>query len=248
MLYVTKTIAPGSVVLKDAAGEFEVAFSPVDQVDLDGDIIRRTAITDGIKLPAMWAHEHSAMPLGIGTVSHTATHAVLTGKFIDSTAGRDARATIKETAEIQELSWGFSLVESNIINVDGQSVREITRTTPHEVSFVLRGAAGPGQTGVLAVKDDGGLRFASEAETVRAAVLAFRGRADALAALRDGDGRDLSDAVKARIVEVATALEDAVPAFRGLTEQVKEDDVDDDDIQARLRATALRLVSPTARS
>lgn len=244
MELVTKSIASGSVTVKDdGVGEFQVAFSPTDVIDLDDDIIRRSAIEDGLKLPAMWGHAQYDMPLGIGVVSHNETHAILTGKFIDSTAGRDARATVKETAEIQELSWGFNIVESNIINVDGRTVREITKTRPHEVSFVLRGAAGPGNTHVQGVKSDGGMRFASEAETVRAAILAFKGRADALAALRAEEDRDLSDAVKAQLLDVAVTIEDAIPALRGLTEKAANDDADTDDIQALMRAAEIRMAT-----
>lgn len=244
----TKTVEAGSFAVK-ASGEFSVAFSPTDVVDLDGDIVRRSAIPDGLKLPLMQAHMQYEPPVGIGTVSHSSTHAILTGNFIDSSKGRDARETLKATADIQEFSWGFSIKESNIIDVEGKQVREITQTLPHEVSIVLRGAAGPGRTGVLAVKEDGGLSFAAEAETVRAAVLAFKGRAAALAALREGDGRELSASIKSQLREIADELSvglDTLVKLSGVIEETKASD-DDAELQARLRAAHINLLSPTAR-
>lgn len=232
----------GSITLKDDdSGSFELAFSPTDKIDLDGDIVRREAIPDGIRLPLLQGHKQQEMAVGVGVVSHSDTHAILKGSFIDSTAGRDARNTVKATADIQELSWGFSIKEANNIKVDGQDVREITKTIPHEVSLVLRGAAGIGNTGVLAVKDDSGLKFASEGETVRAAVVAFKGRADALAALRAEEDRELSAAAKASLLEVAADLEELIPSLKGLTEQTESGE-HDEDIQARMRALEIEMI------
>ncbi len=237
----TKAIEPGSLKLEDS-GSFSLAFSPIDVVDLDGDIVRRSAIPDGIKLPLMQSHRQSDPPVGIGTVSHSDTHAILTGSFIDSTAGRDAHATVKATAEIQELSWGFSINEAQPIVVDGKQVREITQTTPHEVSLVLRGAAGPGNTGVLSVKEDGGLKFATEAKTVHAAVLAFKGRAGALAALRADDGRELSQAVKSQLLELCDEIDAATAVLKGLCTS-DQDETDLEEFTAHMRALELRYIS-----
>lgn len=242
-MLITKT-APGEITLKEGSGEFSLAFSPIDVIDLDGDIVRREAIPDGIKLPLLQGHMQHERAVGVGVVSHTDTHAILTGSFIDSTAGKDAHATVKATADIQELSWGFSIKEANAIAIEGKQVREITATQPHEVSLVLRGAAGPGQTGVIAVKTaDESLKFASEGETVLAAVLAFKGRADALAALRANDGRELSDAVKAQLLELVTELKAATVDLETLTgDELAEVE---DDVQARLRALDIQFTTRT---
>lgn len=148
---ITKSIAPDGVELKGEGG-FEIAFSPFDVVDLDKDIVRRTALEEGAKLPLLWAHESWSMPVGTGAVKHSSTHAVLVGDFIGSSRGQDARATLKETKEFQEFSWGFFPLETNAIQQDGESVREIVKADPIEVSAVLRGAAGYRQTETLAVK------------------------------------------------------------------------------------------------
>lgn len=248
-MHTNKAIAPGNLTLKADSGEFELAFSPIDVVDLDGDIVRRSAIPDGIKLPLLQGHMQHERAVGVGTVSHNATHAVLKGSFIDSTAGRDAHATVKATADIQELSWGFSIVEANSIAMEGKNVREIVKTRPHEVSLVLRGAAGPGKTGVIAVKTaDEALKFATEGEAVLAAVLAFKGRADALAALRAGEDRNLSGTAKTSLLTMATTLEEMLPSLKALTEAVEEKSDVPEDFTSRLQAVELRLISQTARS
>ncbi len=247
----TKAIEPGSITLKEGSGEFSLAFSPFDIVDLDNDVVRRSAIPVGLKLPLLQGHMQHERAVGVGTVSHSASHAVLTGTFIDSTAGKDAHETVKATADIQELSWGFSILEAAPSIVDGQQVREITKTVPHEVSLVLRGAAGIGNTGVLNIKEDGGLKFASEGQTVLAAVIAFKGRAEALAALREGEGRELSASVKSQLLEIAGELGESMDTLALLVGEPESDEEEkaeaEQDVQAAMRAAEIRFTSLTAR-
>lgn len=145
------------LTLKDDGGEegrFEAVFSTFDIVDLDGDIVRREAIEDGKQVPVLWAHDSFSMPVATGVISTTEKEAVISGKFIDSTAGRNARSTIRATKDMQELSWGFVITKQrDISEEDGEGRREILGTNPLEVSFVLRGAAGFGNTRVTGVKD-----------------------------------------------------------------------------------------------
>ena len=134
----------------DQSGTFEAVFSTFDEVDLDGDIVRRSAIKDGQSLPILWGHDAYSMPVATGVVKTTETQAIIRGKFIDSSSGKEALATVRATKDMQELSWGFVVTESKELQEDGRTTgREITGTSPLEVSFVLRGA---GKTGVLGIK------------------------------------------------------------------------------------------------
>lgn len=199
-------------------GGFEVAFSPFDVVDLDRDVVRRSAIQEGQRLPLIWAHDSHAMPVGTGAVRHSQTHAVLAGDFIKSTAGLDARATLKETKDFQEFSWGFFVKESNAIEVEGESVREIVKSDPIEVSAVLRGAAGFGRTRVASIKE-AKTSFKDEMAATAHALTAAIKRAQDLQALRAEEGRDwpgpeAAEALKELLAgseEAARALAAMVP-------------------------------------
>ena len=50
------------LTLKDGdIGEFEAVFSTFDVVDLDGDIVKRSAITEGQKIPLLWGDRKSVV-------------------------------------------------------------------------------------------------------------------------------------------------------------------------------------------
>ena len=186
-------------------GEFEAVFSTFDVVDKDGDIVKASAITQGQEVPILWSHDTFGMPIGIGKISIQADKAIITGSFIDSRAGQDARTTIKATKAIQELSWGFKVLESHFDNVNGEPVRFIDKTDTHEVSFVLRGA-GEG-TGIRDVKTS--TTFKDQIVATQASVTDLVDRAKSLADLRAQDGRKISDEIQEGLSGVATMFREA---------------------------------------
>lgn len=204
------------ITLKDGdVGEFEAVFSTFDVVDLDGDIVRRSAITEGQKIPLLWGHDSRAMPVGMGVVHATQTQAVVRGKFIDSSIGRDAHATVRATQDLQELSWGFQITKANDIVEDGVTHREILETDQFEASFVLRGAAGPGRTGVLGVK-------AKLPEQIRAAGKAVQeaiDRAKDVSRLRFKDGKTLGVESAEALAGMVKNLSEANEFVQGLANQ-----------------------------
>ena len=202
-------------------GEFEAVFSTFGVIDKDGDIVKESAIESGLTLPVMWSHEVWERPVGIGKVSKEGNRAIIKGQFIDSTAGRDARATVMATKDIQELSWGFKILESSDETHEGQRVRVIEKTDPHEVSFVLRGA-GEG-TGIRRVKSS--ISLIEQVQKTRDAVAELLKRVDARVELRASEGRviskDAADELSgfAEVIEAAGGqVREILDGYAGSTE------------------------------
>ena len=213
------------LLLKDLAkdgrdtGEFEAVFSTFDEVDLDGDIVRRSAIKDGQSLPILWGHDAYSMPVATGVVKTTETQAIIEGKFIDSSSGKDALATVRATKDMQELSWGFVVTESKEIQEDGRTTgREITGTSPLEVSFVLRGA---GKTGVLGIK--GHTSLAEQIGHTRVAVQATVDRAKAVARMRFDNGETLGPRSAVALADLAKDFKELDELIEGLSKTEKGD-------------------------
>lgn len=143
------------VEVKDAdKGQVSAIFSTFNVVDSDGDVTLPGAFADGAPV-RISAYGHTtwqgALPVGKGTVRTTGTEAILEGQFfMDTTAGRDTFAVVKEMGGLQEWSYGFDIDEADQGERDGQMVRILRSLTVHEVSPVLLGA-GVG-TRTLAVK------------------------------------------------------------------------------------------------
>lgn len=147
-----------NVTVKDAAeGTVSAVFSVFGNVDSDGDVLVKGAFTSGANV-VLSAYGHGswdgALPVGKGTIRETATEAVFEGKFfMDTTGGRDTFETVRQLSEAGLQEWSYSLenVVAHAGEVDGRSVRMITKVDVKEVSPVLRGANPLTRT--LAVKD-----------------------------------------------------------------------------------------------
>ena len=221
----------------DDSGTFEAVFSTFDVVDLDGDIVRRSAIKDGQSVPILWAHDAYSMPVATGEIHTTETQAIIRGKFIDSSVGKDALATVRATKAMQELSWGFHITESKDITAEeGEGVREITGTSPLEVSFVLRGAAGPGNTGVLSVKGQTTLveQIGHTSVNLRATI----DRAKAVARMRHDEGKTLGVKSANALAELLKDLTEVQDLISGLSD-TSNNDGDPTAVAAMLRARML---------
>lgn len=131
----------------DGAGEVVARFSVFDIVDRDGDILRRSAFTDGQEVPMVWAHRWD-IPVGKGVIKLAKDHAEFHGKFLSTPAAQDARTTVREMGDLQEWSFGFRILGVQ----DNPEIRglDITDVQVFEVSPVLVGANQ--ETATLAVK------------------------------------------------------------------------------------------------
>lgn len=183
----------GRVQIKDAdKGQVEAVFATIGVRDLDHDVTRAGAFTDGAPV-RISSYNHSswggALPVGKGSIRVEGDEAILDGQFFMNTAGgRDTFETVKEMGELQEWSYGFDINEFAFGEDEGgQRVRFLDKLTVHEVSPVLLGA-GVG-TRTLAAKAH--RTFSEEAEAVLAAVDLLNTRAADVLAKRLEKGKGL---------------------------------------------------------
>lgn len=129
------------------AGQVEAVFSTATVVDSVGDRVLSSAFKDGQAVPMVWAHDWSR-PVGRGVVKVEPTRAVFAGRFFtETTAGKDAYLTVKAMGELQEWSFGFQTIDSEIAPTGEQVIKSVEL---FEVSPVLIGANRA--TATLAIK------------------------------------------------------------------------------------------------
>lgn len=133
------------VEIKNAdKGEVTAIFSTFNTPDLDGDVTRPDAFTDGADVViSAYGHKswEGALPVGSGKIRTTKTEAILDGRFfMDTVTGRDTFIVVKELGARQEWSYGFDILDSTPGEFDGKQVRFLNRLQAHEVSPTLRGA------------------------------------------------------------------------------------------------------------
>jgi HK97 family phage prohead protease len=181
------------------AGQVAAVVSVFDVVDTDGDVVRASAFTDGQEVPMVWAHDW-AHPVGKGVIRVGQGQAVFDGSFfMDTTAGAEAYRTVKAMGGLQEWSWGFRVLESDIApppdgmeapktwHLPDGKVQYITKTEVFEVSPVLVGANRQTQTlDIKAQRED--------AERIKAA--------DALQAFLNDPTADNADAAITALQEL----------------------------------------------
>ena len=241
------------VEVKDAdQGIVEAVFSRFDVVDLDGDVTRKDAFTDGAPV-RISAYNHAswsgALPVGKGVLRVRDDVAVMQGEFfLQTTQGRDTFEVIKQMGDLQQWSYGFDVTKHSFGEFDGQKdVRFLEGLQVHEVSPVLLGAGIDTMT--LAVKNAArGLSFTQEAETVLAVVEAFTDRSKALAAIRAKDGRVLSAANRERLGALAGQLREGLAELDTLLAETERDDPNEpkllspDGLRAWLSSERTRLL------
>jgi HK97 family phage prohead protease len=214
-----------SASVKDAdQGLWEAVFSTLGVVDLDGDVTLPGAFEDGASVViSAYGHQSwmGSLPIGKGTIRTTDTEAILDGQiFLNTAAGRDTFEVIKGLGDLQQLSYGFDVVESELGEHDGERVRFLKKLKVHEVSPVLVGAGV--ETRTLAVKGSD-MTYTDHADQVLAACVEFTERSKALAALRAKDGRVLSSQNRDRLNRLVTAMQEAMEDVRALLAETDPD-------------------------
>jgi len=125
--------------------------------------------------------------------------------FLETDAGLEAYKTVKamSSANLQQWSWGFRVIDAAFEQRDQQFVRLIKTAEVFEVSPVLVGAG----VGTYTEAIKGHTAYADEGETVLATVADFIGRSRSLADLRRKEGRVLSDANRKRLSSLLESLQ-----------------------------------------
>jgi len=190
-------------------GSFEAIIATLNVIDSDGDIIVAGAFGDAT-VAVLPAHDSRSIPLGKAKMEDRGNSAVAVGQFnLDIQAAKEWHNALmfdlKNGNSIQEWSFAFRILDSEIETRDGEEVRILKKMDVMEVSPVLRGA-GVG-TGTIAAKS----RFSDQLDETLTAVSDTLDRAEDIAKLRASKEKpkSISDEHKARlhkIVEKCTQL------------------------------------------
>ena len=139
----------------DERGTIKAVFSVFNELDSDGDVVLPTALTDGQKVPMVWAHRWD-QPIGKGRVEVQEDRAIFSGRFfLDTEDGEQAYLKVKNMEDLQEWSWGFRILDYDIEEDEDSKWgyrRVIKKADLFEVSPVLVGANR--NTRTLSVKGD----------------------------------------------------------------------------------------------
>jgi len=214
-----KMFADGEVKLEDT-GHLTAAFAQLNVIDSDGDITVKGAFPSKNVVLSAYGHTSwdGALPLGRGSIKEDGDWAVFDGQFfLDTTHGRDAFATVKGLGELAEYSYGFNILDSRPVTVDGKSTRELRSLDVFEVSPVLKGAGVGTHTRALKSGALGpGASLVDEAAWNLGNFAAFLERVDARKALRDDEGRKLSRVQLATLADCEEAGAKYLAALREL--------------------------------
>lgn len=186
------------------SGEVTAVFSTFNVGDHDGDVTLPGAFQAGAPV-RISAYNHGSsigpiLPVGKGKIRVTEEAAIMEGKFFMDTAhGRDTFLTIKEMGELQEWSYAYDILDSEMGTFDGDDVQFLKKLTVNEVSPVLLGA-GIG-TRTLSAKGVS-LTLSDHIEAVMAEVKALTERIEEVKALRVEKGKDLGEQSRALVTEL----------------------------------------------
>jgi len=137
-----------SILSNDIEGKVEAVFSVFNTIDSDNDVVQPKSIRSGYGdkgVTMVWAHDWSK-PIGRGKIIQDDVNAKFVGEFNMNTAsGREAYETVKAMGDLQQWSFGFEVLDSEIgtftkDNGDSQEVRYLKDLKVWEVSPVLVGA------------------------------------------------------------------------------------------------------------
>ncbi len=186
-------------------GSVRAVFSTFNVVDEVDDVALPSFFTNGQEVAmASWGHSHDRLPPGKGVIRVGEDTAIFEGRFfLSTTQGREHYNTIKEMGGLQKWSFGYHVLEADYGEIDGKLVRYLKRGEVYEVSPVLIPANR--NTYTLNVKG-AQMTYADQADMALAAVTELVARTKALAALREKDGRALSETNRNRLAKLLDDL------------------------------------------
>jgi len=224
--YAHKTFAGAQIKELTEEGDITVAFAQLDVVDRDQDLTVAGAIPS--KSVAMSAYGHTSwlgeLPTGRGDTREESGWGIFAGKFfMDTDQGRNAHATVKAMADLQEWSYGYLPLDYAFEQRDGQQIRVLKKLDIFEVSPVLVGAGIGTHTRGIKAGPGAGLPYAEHLSLGLATVEAIVARSKDRAEFRAKEGRVLSSTNRERLASLATALGEAVSTLQALLEETDPD-------------------------
>ena len=252
----------------EEAGTVEAVFSVFNEVDSDGDVVLPQSIRSGYGnkgVAMVWGHDWKNI-IGKGKIVQDDDKAVFKGSFnLNTNAGREAYETVKAMADLQQWSFGFEVLDSEVgmFQKDGgeeKEVRYLKDLKVWEVSPVMVGAnqntstvslknleeenetANEIENGtdnsnneVKEVPKNVGLRFTDEVDNVLITMTALLKRAKELTALRLGKEKTLST----ESAEALESLKDALQDMHQDIDTLLSIGVDNDVLENELDANEL---------
>jgi HK97 family phage prohead protease len=179
---------------KDKPGHFTARIATLNVIDKDGDVTVAGAFPDGKEI-LLSAYQHGSwmgsLPVGKAVIREKDGEAVIEGEFnLNSQTGKEHYETAKFAPQLQEWSYGFTILKSGEDERDGEKVRVLEKLDVFEASQVLLGAGV--NTAVLTIKSHN-LTYADESDQTLACLDAHIERTESLADLRVKEGRSLSE-------------------------------------------------------
>lgn len=223
-------------------GDVLVAFARTGVVDKDRHITEPGAFPAGREVPisayghASWPEKGARLPSGIAEIGEEGDLALAKGRFLVETShGRDTYLTVKALGKLQEWSYGYRILEREKSKDEHGSLLRLKKLDVREVSPTLVGAGiGTHTVAIKSGDDEGplaGLPFAEELERVSFEIERIVSRSKALRDLRAKEGRELSDANRARLLrlrETIASLEDTRAELDELLSRTGREELDDD--------------------
>lgn len=154
----SKSSLAGVEIKSADKGEVTAVIATFDVIDKDGDVSTRDTFADGEEI-LVSAYNHQswggALPVGKGRIRLTSSEALVdTQFFLDTTAGKDTFAVVKQLGPRQEWSYGYDILDAEAGTFDGKRVQFLKRVKVHEASPVIQGAGVNTRTlSVKAAKD-----------------------------------------------------------------------------------------------
>ena len=179
----------------DGEGSLTAVFATLKVIDKDQDVTQPGAFkTDQPVILSDYNHgaiprfgSAGRPPVGKGTIREVGNEAIFNGKyFLDTTAGTEAYKTTKALGDLQEYSYYYDVLDSELGKLEGKDVRYLKSLDVFEVSPVYRGA-GEG-THTVSIKQGYTDEMAGVLDAVRGMVQRTKDRQT----FRKDNGRDLS--------------------------------------------------------
>jgi HK97 family phage prohead protease len=198
-------------------GRFEGYGAVKGNVDLYGDIILDGAFGNLTEFATrggiLLGHDWSSLPVAIvESAKEDANGLYLSATWHSDAESQRARTVVEEriaSGKFVGLSIGYQTLDSSTEDRDGKSVRLLKQITVHEVSIVLT-PANP-KAGVVMAKT-----LADEFGCVLDATRNLARRVENLKALREAEGRRLSEATRDRLKAACDEVASLQQALSGL--------------------------------
>lgn len=218
----TKIFTMKSLELKDA-GQFVGVFATMNVEDKHGDVTLPGAFGEQQVLISQynhgsWGEGVNALPIGVGRIYEKGDDAIVEGEFdmADDAAVKtyNKMKYVHSKGRTQEFSYALPEIDWEMREVDGHRQRLLKKIRVNEVSPVLMGAGV--NTRLLAVKSMlgqnmdtdvlGGMKLLDHIELVSWAVKGLATRLTSLQALREVNGKSVSEATLVKLPELRDAV------------------------------------------